>query len=324
MKHLLLVLALLLALSGIGANTIAITAIVEHPALDMARKGILDELAAQGFLQGQNLRVEYQNAQGDTANAVAIARQFVGLRPDVIVGIATPSAQALVNATADIPIVFSAVTDPVLAGLVASFGSNSGNVVGISDMTPVGTQIRLASLVFPEARRIGIVYNTGEANSVSIRNFAKRTCDELGLQLVDITGSSAVEMVNALNAMISDVDLLYIGTDNTAASSIESISRVAERENVPIIAGDISIARVGGLIGFGFDYYVVGRETGKLVAEILRGISPDELETKIVGQESLILFINLDVAERLGVAIPESLLERAQIIVSGGEERSTD
>jgi len=240
------------------------------------------------------------------------------------VGIATPSAQALVNATEEIPVVFSAVTDPILAGLVAAFGRNPGNVVGISDMTPVGTQIRLAALVLPEARSIGIVYNTGEANSVSIRNFAKQTCEELGLRLVDITGSSAVEMVNALNAMASDVDLLYIGTDNTAASSIESIARVASREGIPIIAGDIDIARSGGLIGFGFDYYVVGRETGKLVAEVLRGVSTEELETKIVGQESLVLFINLDVASALGITIPQNLLDRADIVVSDGQERSVD
>ncbi len=324
MKRILLVICLLLSVLGSGIEMVAITAIVEHPALDLVRKGVLDELQEQGFVIGKDIEIEYQNAQGSTANTVAIARQFVSLRPSVIVGIATPSAQALVNATEEIPVVFSAVTDPILAGLVAAFGRNPGNVVGISDMTPVGTQIRLAALVLPEARSIGIVYNTGEANSVSIRNFAKQTCEELGLRLVDITGSSAVEMVNALNAMASDVDLLYIGTDNTAASSIESIARVASREGIPIIAGDIDIARSGGLIGFGFDYYVVGRETGKLVAEVLRGVSTEELETKIVGQESLVLFINLDVASALGITIPQNLLDRADIVVSDGQERSVD
>ncbi len=237
-----------------------------------------------------------------------------------MVGIATPSAQALVNASKTIPIVFSAVTDPVSASLVPSFGKNPGNVVGISDMTPVKHQLQLLKLTLPDVETVGIIYNSGEANSVTIREFAKEACDALGLKLIDITGSTTVEMVTSLNAQIKDVDAIYIGTDNTAASSIESISKIALRENIAIVAADIDIARSGGLIGFGFNYYQVGRATGELVVEILKGTPPSELETKILGQDSLILFVNTDIAEQIGVEIPQSVLDLANLVVADGVE----
>ena len=320
MKRVLVCLVLLFGVLGLSMQTVGITAIVEHPALDAVRDGVIDVLEENGFKHGENIVIDFQNAQGSVSTAVTIARQFVSTNPAVMVGIATPSAQALVNASKTIPIVFSAVTDPVSASLVPSFGTNPGNVVGISDMTPVKTQLQLLKLTLPDVETVGIIYNSGEANSVTIREFAKEACDALGLKLVDITGSTTVEMVTSLNAQIKDVDAIYIGTDNTAASSIESISKIALRENIAIVAADIDIARSGGLIGFGFNYYQVGRATGELVVEILKGTPPSELETKILGQDSLILFVNTDIAEQIGVEIPQSVLDLANLVVTDGVE----
>ncbi len=320
MKRVLVCLVLLFGVLGLSMQTVGITAIVEHPALDAVRDGVIDVLEENGFKHGENIVIDFQNAQGSVSTAVTIARQFVSTNPAVMVGIATPSAQALVNASKTIPIVFSAVTDPVSASLVPSFGKNPGNVVGISDMTPVKHQLQLLKLTLPDVETVGIIYNSGEANSVTIREFAKEACDALGLKLIDITGSTTVEMVTSLNAQIKDVDAIYIGTDNTAASSIESISKIALRENIAIVAADIDIARSGGLIGFGFNYYQVGRATGELVVEILKGTPPSELETKILGQDSLILFVNTDIAEQIGVEIPQSVLDLANLVVADGVE----
>ena len=322
MKRVLVCVVLLLGVLGLSLQTVAITAIVEHPALDAVREGIIDVLIENGFKDGENIKIDFQSAQGSVSTAVAIAKQFISLNPAVMIGIATPSAQALVNATKTIPVVFSAVTDPVSANLVPSFGKNPGNVVGISDMTPVKTQIQLLKLAIPDVKTIGVIYNSGEANSVTIRQFAKEACDALGLNLIDITGSTTVEIVASLNAQIRDVDAIYIGTDNTAASSMESISTVALREKVAIVAADIDIARTGGLIGFGFNYYQIGRSTGDLVVQILNGVSPSELETKILGQESLILFVNTDIAEQLAINLPQSILDRADLVVEDGVEKT--
>ncbi|MDD3460895.1 MAG: ABC transporter substrate-binding protein, partial [Mesotoga sp.] len=316
MKRVLVCVLLLIGVLGLSTQTVGITSIVEHPALDAVRDGIIDVLEENGFKDGESIVIDFQNAQGSVSTAVTIAKQFVSLNPAVMVGIATPSAQALVNASKTIPIVFSAVTDPVSASLVPSFGKNPGNVVGISDMTPVKTQLQLLKLTLPQVETIGIIYNSGEANSVTIREFAKEACDALGMRLVDITGSTTVEMVTSLNAQIKDVDAIYIGTDNTAASSIQSISKVALREKIAIVAADIDIARSGGLIGFGFNYYQIGRATGELVVQILKGASPSELETKILGQDSLILFVNTDIAEEIGIEIPQSVLDLANIVVT--------
>ncbi|HAY98176.1 MAG TPA: ABC transporter substrate-binding protein [Mesotoga sp.] len=320
MKRVLVCVLLLIGVLGLSTQTVGITSIVEHPALDAVRDGIIDVLEENGFKDGESIVIDFQNAQGSVSTAVTIAKQFVSLNPAVMVGIATPSAQALVNASKTIPIVFSAVTDPVSASLVPSFGKNPGNVVGISDMTPVKTQLQLLKLTLPQVETIGIIYNSGEANSVTIREFAKEACDALGMRLVDITGSTTVEMVTSLNAQIKDVDAIYIGTDNTAASSIQSISKVALREKIAIVAADIDIARSGGLIGFGFNYYQIGRATGELVVQILKGASPSDLETKILGQDSLILFVNTDIAEEIGIEIPQSVLDLANIVVTNGVE----
>ncbi|MFW6119709.1 MAG: ABC transporter substrate-binding protein [Petrotogales bacterium] len=322
MKRLFMVFAVvfLMVFSVFSTDIVAVTAIVEHPALDAVREGVIDELKENGLVQGTDFEVRFQSAQGSMNTAVSIAKHFSSIDPTVVVAISTPSAQACVNVMKVIPVVFSAVTDPIAASLIDDFGLNSGNVVGISDMTPILTQFRLIKLIDPDIQKVGIIFNPGETNSIVLTEFAKDACDELGMELVEITGSTAPEMISSLNALISDVEALFVGTDNTAASSIKSIGNISRNNKVPLIAADIDVARGGGLLGFGFNYYGVGRETGKIVFDILQGKSPSEIESKIVGAESLLLYIDLDLAEELDLDIPESLIERADILVMEGVE----
>ena len=321
-KHLaILVLMAIMLTVGLSMYRIGMTSIVEHPALDAIRQGILDQLKAYGLRIGDDFEEFYQTAQGDMNTAVSIAKQFSDSHLNLAVGISTPSAQACANAMKNIPVVFSAVTDPVGASLIEKLGKNDSNVCGISDMTPVRTQIRLMKLIMPAAQTVGIIYNSSEANSVSIRNSAKETCDELGMDLVEIIGSNTSEMINALNAVVSTVDFIYIGTDNTAASSIAAIAKGAKTARTPIMAGDIDIARGGGVVGFGFDYYSAGLETGEIVYQLLSGVPVSQIESRLISAESLILYVNLDLADEIGLEIPENVLARADIIAENGLEK---
>lgn len=319
-KSFLVVLLAVFATFVMGVQTVSITSIVEHPALDAVRAGVLEVLESEGFEIGKDVEINYQNAQGSMATATAIAKQFASSKSDVIVAIATPVAQACANATKDIPIVFSAVTDPVGAGLVESFGTNSGNITGISDMTPVMTQMKLAKLILPDIKKLGVIYNPSEANSVTITRFAEDAGKQLGIEIIEITGSTTSEMITSMNAMTGDVDALYIGTDNTAASSIESISAIAARNEVPLFAGDIIVAKEGGLVGFGFNYHQIGIETGKMVVAILKGEDVTSLPTKTLDADSLILYVDADVASTLGIDLPQNIVDRADILVENGVE----
>lgn len=320
MRKITVLVILVLSVLTLGMKNVSIMSIVEHPALDAVREGVLETLKSEGFIEGESIEVNYQNAQGSMSTAAAIARQFVLSKTDVIVAIATPVAQAAVNATTEIPIVFSAVTDPVGAGLIPAMGNNEGNVVGISDMTPVFTQLKLLKLVMPDVKKVGVIYNPSEANSVILTDFAKDAAEQLGFEILEIAGSTTSEMITSLNAMISDVDALYIGTDNTAASSAEGLGTIAERNKVPIVAGEIGIARGGAIIGFGFDYYKIGLETGKLVAAVLKGEKIENLSSGLLGADALVFYVNKDLADKIGLDLPENIVERANILVENGQE----
>ncbi|HOO33289.1 MAG TPA: ABC transporter substrate-binding protein [Thermotogota bacterium] len=323
MKKVLVVLVVMLvfSLTALSMQRVGITAIVEHPALEAVRQGIIDQIVSHGLVLGVDFEELYQTAQGDMNTQVSIAQQFSDSNLNVAVGISTPSAQACANAMKDIPVIFSAVTDPVAASLIPQLGKNAGHIAGISDMTPVRTQIRLMKLLMPEAKVAGIIYNSGEANSVILKDAAKKTCDELGMELIEIIGSNTSEMINALNSVVSDVDFIYIGTDNTAASSIAAIGKTTLTAKVPIVAGDIDIARGGGVIGFGFDYYNAGLETGELVYQILIGTPVSELESSLISADSLILYVNLDLAAALDLEIPDNVMAKANIVVENGLEK---
>ena len=295
---------------------IGISKIVAHPALDAVEKGIQDELAAEKI----NATFDLQNANGDIGTAASIANKFQSENVTLAIGIATPTSQSLVNTLRGIPIVFSAVTDPVKAGLVPSLKGSKKPVTGVSDMTPVKQQIEML-LKIKKIRRLGHIYTSSEENAVVLAGVVKQACKELGLEYVETTVSKSAEVKQAVQAIIRRVDALYISTDNTVVSALSSIADVATKNNIPIMSADPSSAeKYPVLAAWGFDYYKMGRVTGKLVAEILKGKKPQRTPTRFMTNTSDIdLLINLDVAKKLGLTIPKSIIKSANKVVENGK-----
>ncbi|MDF4886410.1 ABC transporter substrate-binding protein, partial [Vibrio parahaemolyticus] len=254
--------------------TVAVSQIVEHPALDATRQGLLDGLKAKGYEEGKNLEFDYKTAQGNPAIAVQIARQYVGENPDVLVGIATPSAQALVSATRSIPVVFTAVTDPVGAKLVKSMEQPGKNVTGLSDLSPVAQHVDLIQEILPQVKSIGVVFNPGEANAVTLVELLKESAKAKGIQVVEATALKSADVQSATQAIAAKSDILYAPTDNTVASAIEGMIVAANQAKKPVFGGATSYVEKGAIAGLGFDYYQVGVQTADYVAAILDGQEP--------------------------------------------------
>ncbi|MHA1189438.1 MAG: ABC transporter substrate-binding protein [Alphaproteobacteria bacterium] len=292
---------------------VAVSQIVEHPALDATRKGLLDGLKAAGFEEGKNLEFTFQTAQGNPAIAAQIARQFVGEAPDVLVGIATPTAQALAAATKDIPVVFTAVTDPVGAKLVASMDAPGGNVTGLSDMSPIEQHLALIVDLVPTAKSIGLVYNPGEANSMSLVNAIKHFAPAHNLTVIEATATKSSEIKSAAQIAASKADVLYAMTDNTVATAIDALIDAANEAGKPVIGGETSFVDSGAVAALGFDYYQIGYQTADYVAAILNGGDPAKIPAKIAQGSDLVL--NPKAAEMLGIKIPAMMTRDATRIV---------
>ncbi len=301
----------LLSSNSIMAKTakVAVSQIVEHPALDATRQGLVDGLKAKGYEQGKNLDFDYKTAQGNPAIAVQIARQYVGERPDVLVGIATPTAQALVSATRDIPVVFTAVTDPVGAKLVSQMEKPGKNVTGLSDLSPVAQHVELIKELLPNVKTIGVVFNPGEANSVTLVELLKAHAKMQGIEVVEATALKSADVQSATQAIAAKSDVLYAPTDNTVASAIEGMIVAANQAKTPVLGGATSYVEKGAIAGLGFDYYQVGVQTADYVAAILDGKEPGDLDVKVAKGSDLV--VNSNAAKLLGIEIPQSVLERA-------------
>ncbi|MDP8252373.1 ABC transporter substrate-binding protein [Pseudochrobactrum saccharolyticum] len=293
--------------------SVAVTAIVEHPALDAARDGVKDALAAAGFKEGENLKFTYQSAQGNPATAAQIARQFIGEAPDVIVPISTPSAQAVVSGTRDIPVVFTAVSDPVGAQLVKSMEKPGGNVTGLSDLSPVADHIKLIKEVAPNVKTIGFLYNSGEANSISLLEGLKVAAKEGGLEVVESAATKSAEVQGAARALIGKADLIYIPTDNTIISALEGAVSVAEEAKIPLMTADTDSVSRGAFIALGFNYYDVGKQTGEVVVRILKGEKPGDIPVKVAAGTDLV--VNLVAAKKMGIEIPQAVVDRASKVI---------
>jgi putative ABC transport system substrate-binding protein len=295
---------------------IGVSKIVSHPALDAVVKGMQDELAAARV----NVEYDLQNANGDINAAASIATKFQSEKVTLAVGVATPTSQSLVNTLKGIPIVFTAVTDPVKAGLVGSLNKGDKNVTGVSDMTPVKQQIELL-LKIKKVKRLGHIYTSSEENAVVLAGIVKQACKELNIEFVETTVSKSSEVKQAVQAIIRRVDALYISTDNTVVSAMSAVADVAMKAKVPIMSADPSSAEnYPVLAAWGFDYYKMGRTTGKLVVEILNGRKPEQIPTQFMTKTSDIdLLINLDVAKKLGLTIPRDILKSANKVVENGK-----
>jgi putative ABC transport system substrate-binding protein len=297
-------------------TTIGVSKIVAHPALDAVEQGIQDELADLGY---RSIDYDLQNANGDLNAARSIASKFIADRVDIAVGIATPTAQALVNAITDIPVVYTAITDPVSAGLVPSLSGGGGNVTGFSDMTPVREQIELLAQ-FGNVSAVGHVYSSGEANAVVLAQMAEEVCDELGIDFVAATVTNSAEVRQATQSIVDRVDVIYVSTDNTVVSALNSLTDAAMAAGVPVMSADPSSAETQDVIAaYGFDYYTMGRATGRLISQILEGADPNDIPVQfLTDADDLVLHINVDVAEELGITLPAALLDAADVIVEDG------
>ncbi|ERJ11167.1 ABC transporter substrate-binding protein [Haloplasma contractile] len=296
---------------------IGITQIVEHPALDRNREGFIKGLESRGFIDGENIKIDVKNAQGDTASAQLIADTFVSNKVDLIMAIATPTAQAAKNATMDhdIPVVFSAVTDPLAAGLVNTMETPGENVTGTSDMTPISKQFELIKSLFPNKTKVGIIFNTGESNSQIQVDLAKSLADEKGLTIIEKGITSSNEIQDALISLLPDVDVLYVPTDNTVASAMPVVIEKATELNIPVIGSEKAHVESGALITEGIDYFELGFQTGLMAADILEGKDPKSISVETLENTSLV--INLDTAQELNITIPDSFKERGELIESG-------
>jgi len=293
--------------------TVATTAIVEHPALDAVRDGVLAALVEEGFRDGQEIRFVYESAQGQPSIAAQIAAQFVGENVNVIVPIATPSAQAAVAATTTIPIVFAAVTDPVAAGLITDAAHPGGNVTGVSDLTPVADQFALAMEIVPDMDAIGVIYNPAEANAVVLVDLLKAAAAEAGVTVVEATAANSGAVQSAAASLVGRVDAIYVPTDNTVVSALEAVVGVAEDARIPLFSGDNDSVRGGAVASIGFDYFEHGKQAGRIVARILRGENPGDIAVEYA--TGGVIAVNPAAAERMGITIPQAIIDRAGEVV---------
>ena len=296
-----------------ATKSVAVTALVDHPALDAVRKGVEDELKAQGWVAGKNLKYQYQSAQGNTATAAQIARKFVGDKPDVIVPIATSSAQAVAAATNSIPIVFSAVLDPVAAKLVKELKAPGGNVTGVSHRLPMETQVDLILKVMPTAKRVGSVYSPGEINSTITLADLKGKLAQRGMTLVDVAAPRTIDIPSAAKSLAGKVDIIYSTTDNNVVSAFESVAKVAADAKLPIVAADSGTVKRGAIAAFGVDYYDLGRQTGQMVIRILKGANPKDIPVE-TGRKT-VLEINAKAAREQGIKLSDSFLKEGKVVI---------
>lgn len=292
---------------------VAITAIVEHPALDAVREGLIAELKDQGFVEGENLEIRFQSAQGSPATAGQISKQYIGEAPDVIVAISTPSAQSMASATNTIPIVFSAVTDPVTAKLVPSLEASGTNVTGATNAMPYEPQIALMKEIISGLKDVGYVYSPGEVNSTVILKDLKERLEPMGITIHDAPAQRSNEIHQAALSLADKVDMIYVSNDNGVVSAFESLSQVATESKIPIIAQDTDSVSRGAAAALGVNYVDLGRETGKIVSRILNGESPGSIPTYI--PENLSLFVSPNHAAEQGFKLPQSVIDRADKII---------
>ncbi|PZO17346.1 MAG: ABC transporter permease [Leptolyngbya foveolarum] len=289
---------------------VAVSQFVEHPSLDAVQKGIKEGLEEAGYKDGESLRWELLSAQANPATAAQIAQKYAAARPDVIVAIATPSAQSAVSKAGNIPVIFSAVTDPLAAKLVESVEKPGGSVSGVSDLSPVKQHLALIKEILPEAETLGVIYSAGEDNSVSLVNLVKENASEAGFNEVrEATVASSSEVATAARSLVGSVDAIYVPTDNTVVSALESVVQVGKENSLPVFSGDTDSVERGVIASIGFNYYDIGIQTGEMVVKILKGARPGDLPVEFANV--LRLYINPSAAESMGVTLPESVIERA-------------
>ncbi len=294
--------------------TVSVNQFVEHPALDAVMSGLRD------YMKDNGVEVEFKvhNAQANMATANQIAQQMIGEKSDLLVAIATPSAQAcaqsLKKAPAALkrPLLFTAVTDPIAAGLVNDLKRPGGHITGVSDLLPVKKHLEMVLEYMPGIKRLGVMYNAGEANSKSTVKTIKELSAELGFKVVEATAAKTADVYQAAKSLVGRVDAVFIPTDNTIISALESVLKIGVQNKLPIFAADIDSVKRGAVAAMGFDYYKHGYQTGAVVVKILEGATPADIPVEF--QKELQLHINATYSAMMGIEPPKVLLDKASRI----------
>jgi putative tryptophan/tyrosine transport system substrate-binding protein len=292
---------------------VAVTQIVEHPALNSTRDGIKQGLEASGYQVRKNLKWQWESAQGNTTTAVQIAKNFAGENPDVIVAISTPSSQAVVSAARNIPVVFTAVTDPLGAKLVTNQEKPGGWVTGVSALVPIGKHLDLIAQINPQAKRVGVIYNAGEANSVTLLKLLKQEAPSRQMTIVEATVAATSDVATAARSLVGKSDAIYIPTDNTVASALEPVIQIGINNKLPVYAGDNDSVVKGAIASLSFNYYDVGKQTAQIVTRVLNGEKPGDIAVE--APKKLELYMNVKSAKAMGVKIPQALLSKADKLI---------
>ena len=290
---------------------IAISQFVNHPALDAVNKGIKDDLQENG------VQVEYKdyNANGNMATAGQIATQIASDQPQMVVAIATPVAQACANVAkkapqlAETPLIFTAITDPIAAGLVTDYKRPGGNITGVSNQLPMDRHMEMIRTFMPAIKKLGVMFNAGEVNSVSNVKRVKEAAAILGIEIREAPVTASADVHQAAQSLVGKVDAVYVPTDNTVISALESVVKVCEGARLPLFVADTDSVKRGAIAAMGFDYYLHGKQTGELIRRILAGAKP--AETPVEFQQTLSFQINPAAAGRMGLTIDSKILEKA-------------
>lgn len=299
--------------SGEEMKNIGVVQLVAHDSLDAAYEGFVDGLEEAGYENGVNITIDFQNANNDQPTCVTITNKFVNDKKDLILAIATPAAQAAANATTEIPILVTAITDPQDARLVESNEAPGGNVSGTSDMTPIKEQMELLKTLVPDVKTVGLLYNSSEANSKLQIDQAKKELDAMGIAYLDFTVSTSNEIQSVVESMKDKVEAIYSPTDNLIASSMPTVSSAANALGLPTITAAPDMTRDGGLATYGINYYELGKQTGAMAAKILNGEAvPADMPIGYLSEFELV--INETTAEALGLTIPEELKVNAILV----------
>lgn len=314
--------AMVVGAAGCGSSTqsgskdkksykVGVIQLVQHPALDAANKGFVDGLKSKGFEEGKNVTFDQQNAQGDQSNLQTIAQRFVSNKDDLICAIATPAAQTVANATKDIPIVGTAITDYKVAKLVKDSNKPGTNVTGTTDMNPVEAQIDLLVKIMPKAKTVGFIYNSSEVNSQLQIDLAKKAAAARGLNTVEATVSSVNDIQQAAQSLMGKVDALYIPTDNVMASAMPNLIKITDEAKIPVFCAEADMLKSGGVATLGIDYYKLGFQTGEMAADILSGKAKPQ-DMAIQSQKTFTVTLNEDAIKKLGLTIPDEIRKEAK------------
>lgn len=309
--------ALALSLTACGEKTpsskseerktvkLGILQLLEHPALDSAREGFVKALADAGYTEGENLEIDLQNAQNDQSNLYTMSQRLVNKENDIILAIGTGSAQSLAAQTQTIPVLITAVTDPVDSGLAQSLEAPGTNVTGTSDASPIQAQIELIKTLVPSVQTVGVLYTSSEDNSIVQAKQAKEIIEKLGLTYTEQTVTSVNDVQQATQSLVTKCDAIYIPTDNTLAASMALVGEIVKESKTPVVCGESNMVVTGGLATLGIDYYNLGYQTGEMAVRILNGESPAAMA--IETQKNFEYVINGEMAQAIGIEIPQEL-----------------